>query len=70
MNTYIKNITIEFACSGCLRKRTIYLCVTMNINDLAQHIMNKKCLTCGKSNLNIAHVDFSYDNGYPLVGGI
>jgi len=68
MNTNVKNITIEFVCNNCLRKKTIYLCVIMDIHDLIKHIMDRKCLTCDKGSLDISHVDFSYDSGDPLVG--
>ncbi len=69
MNTNVKNITIEFVCDNCLRKKIIYLCVIMNIRDLTKHIMSKKCLTCGKGGLDISRIDFSYDSGDKLVGG-
>ena len=68
MNTNVKNITVELLCNNCLRKRTIYLCISMNINNLAEHIMNRKCLTCGKDSINVSHINFFYDSGHPLVG--
>jgi len=69
MNTNIKDITIEFICNNCFRKKIIYLGVSMDINNLTKHITNRKCLTCGKGGLDVSRINFSYDSGDKLVGG-
>jgi hypothetical protein len=61
MNIKIKNVTIQFVCNNCLRKKSIYLCISIEINDLADLIMSRKCLSCGKGGLNISHINFVYD---------
>ena len=61
MNTNIKNITIEFVCNNCLRKKSIYLCISIEMNDLTDLIMSKKCLSCGKGGLDVSHINFAYE---------
>ena len=68
MNTSVRDITIKFVCNNCLREKTIYLCVSMEIDNIAKHIANKKCLTCGRGGLDVLCIDFTYDGGQPLVG--
>jgi len=62
MNTNIKNVTIEFICDNCHKKKIIYLSVSMDMDNLVRRISNKKCLTCEKGNLDVARINFSYDN--------
>jgi len=68
MNTNIKDITIEFICNNCFRKKIIYLGVSMGISDLNEHIANKECLSCGKGGLDVSRANFFYDSGDQLVG--
>jgi len=69
MNTNVKDITIEFVCNNCLRKKIIYLGVSMGIDNLAKHIASKKCLSCGRGGLDVSRTEFFYDSGDQLIGG-
>jgi len=68
MITNVKDITIRFVCDGCHRRRTIYLGVSMGIDNLIKRVTRKKCLTCGKEFLDVASINFSHESGQPLVG--
>lgn len=64
----MRNVTIEFVCNNCFRKKAIYLGMSIEINDLANHIMSRECLSCEKGGLDISHINFTHDDSDSLIG--
>ena len=63
----MENITIEFVCTSCLRKRVICLNIPIGMDDLANRIVDRKCLNC-KGDLDISHINFVHSDNDSLIG--
>lgn len=68
MITSVKDITVEFICSNCARKRTLYLGMDIDLDTLSKRIMNRTCSSCGKTSVDISRLRFYYHSGDSIVG--